>query len=380
MARALELADRVRGRTCPNPAVGAVIVRDGAIVGEGATEPAGGRHAEIVALTDAGPRAAGATLYVTLEPCCHHGRTPPCTEAVIAAGIAEVHAATHDPNPLVNTGGFATLEAAGIRVVVGERCAEARRINDGFAKHVTTGLPFVIAKWAMSLDGKIATVAGESRWISGEASRELVHDLRDRVDAVIVGVQTVIADDPALTVRLSEPRRSPLVRRCADGTGPLRVVIDSRARVPLSSRLLGPDLARGTVVMVTEAAPPERQDAIRTTGALVVVLPSWRERVDLRAAVEWLGRRGALSVLVEGGGELLASLLAADLVDEVHVFVASKVLGGPAPTPVRGTGVTALADAWQFQFTEVRPVGDDVLLVGRPREGDRLRGYWCSPE
>lgn len=376
MVRALELADRVRGRTSPNPAVGAVVVHDGIVVGEGATQPAGGKHAELVALEVAGDRARGATLYVTLEPCCHFGRTPPCTEAIVAAGITEVRAATHDPNPLVNGRGFAALEAAGIRVVVGERGDEARRMNDGFAKHVTTRRPFVTVKWAMTLDGKIATSTGHARWITGEPARHLVHDLRDRVDAILVGVQTVIADDPALTVRLPEGVR----RRAPRPYGPLRVVVDSTGRIPLESRLLGPELARGTIVAVTEAAPPEQRDAIARTGAEVVVLPAECGRVSLSALLGWLGERNVLSVLVEGGGEVIASLVETGLVDEIYAFVAPKIVGGQGPTPVRGWGVATMDDARRFHLLEVQQVGEDVLLVGRPVVQEGIQEYWCLRE
>lgn len=376
MARALELADRVRGRTSPNPAVGAVVVADGVVVGEGATQPAGGRHAECLALEAAGARARGATLYVTLEPCCHFGRTPPCTEAIIAAGIAEVHAATHDPNPLVNGKGFAALEAARVRVIVGERVDEARRTNDSFAKHVTTRRPFVTAKWAMTLDGKIATSAGHARWISSEPARHLVHDLRDRADAILVGVQTVIADDPALTVRLPAdvPRRSPRP------SGPLRVVVDSTGRIPLESRLLAPELARGTIVAVTEAASPERREALARSGAEIVVLSAERGRVNLSELLGWLGERNVLSLLVEGGGEVIASLVEAGLVDEIYAFIAPKIVGGEGPTPVRGCGVMTMDQARRMRLLEVNQVGEDVLLVGRLVTQEGIRDYWCLRE
>ncbi|MBI2940606.1 MAG: bifunctional diaminohydroxyphosphoribosylaminopyrimidine deaminase/5-amino-6-(5-phosphoribosylamino)uracil reductase RibD [Chloroflexi bacterium] len=372
MARALALADRVRGRTSPNPAVGAVVVRDGEIVGEGATQPPGLKHAEIVALEQARDRARGATFYVTLEPCCHFGRTGPCTEAIIVAGVAEVRAATIDPFPLVRGRGFQALEAAGIRVVVGERAEEARSLNAGFAKHVATGLPHVIAKWAMTLDGKIATVGGDSRWVSGEDARAVVHELRDRVDAVIVGVNTVIADDPRLTAR----RAAETDHRSLRLNAPLRVVVDSRARVPPASALLAPDLARGTVIAVSDAAPLDRRAALAATGAAVVVLPADAGRVDVVALLRWLGNAGVLNVLVEGGGELLASFFRRDLIDEVYAFVAPKVVGGRAPTPVGGDGVERMAQARPLEITCVQRVGQDLLVVGRPGSLSEARDYW----
>ena len=360
MARAIELADLARGRVSPNPAVGAVVVRDGRIVGEGYTRPPGGPHAEIVALREAGDLARGATLYTTLEPCCHHGRTPPCAEAIARAGIAEVRIAVLDPNPKVQGGGCRALEAAGVRIRVGERAAQAREMVEDFAKHILTGRPFVIAKWAMSLDGRIATASGDSKWITGPAARERVHQLRDVVGAIVVGVNTVLADDPQLTVRLPEgPARRPT------RVPPWRVVVDSRGRTPLRVRLLSDDLAERVIVATTTASPEVWRREVRARGARVLALPARDGRVELEALLTALGEEEVTSVLVEGGGTLLGSLFASRLVDKVYAFVAPRIVGGAsAPAPVGGPGVSALADSWQLRDVRMERVGDDVLVMG----------------
>jgi len=356
MARALELAARARGRTSPNPMVGAVLVRHGQIVGEGFHPKAGEPHAEIFALCQAGDRARGATLYVNLEPCCHYGRTPPCTEALIRAGVAEVHMAMEDPNPLVRGKGRAALEAAGIRVVVGEHEAEARQLNEAFIKYITTGRPFVTAKFAMSLDGKIATSTGESRWITGRAARRRVHELRDTSDALCVGVNTVLADDPRLTTRLDK----------AEVRHPLRVVLDSRGRAPLSARVFDPELPGRTVVATTQAMPQGHRSALEARGVEVWVLPSdGQGRVGLPALLDCLGEHEVTSLLVEGGGSVLASFFEGRLVDKVLAFVAPLIIGGrDAPTPVGGDGALHLADALRLERMSVERVGEDVLIVG----------------
>ncbi|HLA81781.1 MAG TPA: bifunctional diaminohydroxyphosphoribosylaminopyrimidine deaminase/5-amino-6-(5-phosphoribosylamino)uracil reductase RibD, partial [Thermoleophilia bacterium] len=295
MQRALDLGRLGLGRTSPNPAVGAIIVRDGEIVGEGFTQPAGSWHAEVMALRQAGEKARGATLYCTLEPCCHFGRTPPCTDSIIAAGIAEIHIATLDPNPLIGGKGAQRLEEVGIRIVVGEDQEQARRLIEAFAKHITTGLPFIIAKWAMTLDGTIATRTGDSKWITGEAARERVHQWRDTVDAILVGVDTVIADDPLLTARPSSLHgRAP-----RPSSKPTRVVADSRCRIPLSAKVLYPELGPGTIIATTELSAAATRERIERTGAQVAVLPSADGRLDLKALVQYLGGSEVTSVLVE---------------------------------------------------------------------------------
>lgn len=358
MRRALELAALSRGRTSPNPMVGAVIVRDGQIVGEGYHQRAGTPHAEIHALRAAGERSRGATLYVNLEPCNHYGRTPPCTEALIAAGIAEVHMAMLDPNPLVNGQGRARLEAAGLRTVVGECAEAAAELNEAFGTYITTGRPWVIAKFAASLDGKIATRTGESRWISGEASRRYTHELRDTVDAILVGASTVIADDPLLTTRL--PGRA--VRH------PLRVILDSAGRVPLSARVLDPTLPAQTLVATTTAMPAAKRQALETQRAQVVTLPPDAQgRVDLPALLTELGRRQVTSLLVEGGGTVLEAFFRGRLVHKAMVFLSPIIIGGrEAPTAVAGVGVAHLSEAPRLTRMRVEPLGEDLLISGYP--------------
>lgn len=360
MARALELADLARGRTSPNPPVGAVVVREGRVVGEGFTRPPGGPHAEVVALAEAGPLARGATLYSTLEPCCYHGRTPPCAAASAAAGVTAVHIAVLDPNPRVQGGGSQLLEGAGVLVRLGERAAAARELIEGFTRYVLAGRPLVVAKWAMSLDGKIAAASGDSRWISGSLARERGHQLRDVADAVVVGVGTVLADDPRLTVRLA-----PELDRRPARPQPWRVVVDSRGRTPLGAQLLGPELAPRTLLATTRAAPAAWRDEVRARGADALELPAREGRVDLDALLRALAERGLTSVLVEGGGALLGSLFAGRLVDRVYAFVAPKVLGGAgAPSPVGGPGVARAADAWPLRDVRVERLGEDLLVSG----------------
>jgi diaminohydroxyphosphoribosylaminopyrimidine deaminase/5-amino-6-(5-phosphoribosylamino)uracil reductase len=365
MARALALADEVRGRTSPNPAVGAVVVKDGHIAGEGATEPPGGRHAEIVALDTAGEAARDATLYVTLEPCCHQGRTPPCTDAIVRAGIAEVHFAHLDPDANVAGGGQAKLEATGIRVLVGEGKAEARRINEAYLKHRESGLPFVTAKFACSLDGKIASTSGDSRWVSGPETRVWSHQLRTRIDAIAVGVSTVLVDDPQLTARVEDSDGG---SRLAERQ-PLRVILDSRGRTPPEAKVL----SRGapTLVATTEASSEGWRGGIEEAGAKMAVLPTDEAgRVGLPALLELLGKSDVLTLLVEGGGVLLGSFFDNRLVDKVHAIIAPMIIGGEgAPTAVAGRGATRMAEALRLRNAEVERVGKDVLVTGYPMDG-----------
>lgn len=384
MRRALELAALGRGRTAPNPPVGAVVVRAGQIVGEGRHVAAGQPHAETVALAAAGPLARGATLFVSLEPCCHHGRTPPCTDAIVAAGVAEVRYAIEDPDPRVAGGGRRALVEAGVRVALGGSAdAEAAQaVLRGYLHRQRVGRPWVTAKYAMSLDGKIATRTGDARWISGETSRRHAHALRDRSDAVIVGIGTVLADDPRLTVRPAP----------ADGHQPHRVVLDSRLRMPLTAALAGPELAAGTTVAFAVPAPSAADsaaaDSADATGAAaaagaaealvergltLLALPSDPAgRVDLGALLEALGRRGYADVLVEGGGEVLAGLFALGLVDEVEACLAPIVVGGrTASTPIGGLGVERIEQAGRLRIVEVVRRDEDVWIVARP-SGPRM--------
>ena len=354
MRRALDLASGVLGSTSPNPNVGCVIVRDGEVVGEGATQPPPGPHAEVVALRGAAERARGATAYITLEPHSFLGRTPPCTDALIEAGVAAVRVATFDPNPQVSGRGVEQLRAAGIDVEVGDGEAQARRVAEAYLKHRATGLPFVIAKFAATLDGKIAAASGDSRWVAGEAARAWAHEFRTRVDAIMCGVNNVLLDDPQLTAR---PGGLPADRQ------PLRIVADSRGRTPLDARVLGP--GGRTLIATTAASPAEWRTAVERVGAEACLVPADGDgRVELRALMRLLGERGVLSLLVEGGGVLHASLFAAGLVDKVHAIVAPKIVGGTAYPAVAGAGVARMADAVTLRDVEVQRLGDDVTIVG----------------
>jgi diaminohydroxyphosphoribosylaminopyrimidine deaminase / 5-amino-6-(5-phosphoribosylamino)uracil reductase len=354
MRRALELAAGGRGYVEPNPMVGCVIVRGAEIIGEGWHRRFGGPHAEVEALRIAGPRSAGATMYVTLEPCCHQGKTPPCTEAVVAAGLTRVVVACRDPFPQVAGGGVTRLREAGIRVDVGLAEQEARVLNAPYFKLVETGRPWVIAKWAMTLDGKIATRTRQSRWISGEASRAIVHGLRGRVDAIVVGRETAARDDPQLTARPPGPRT------------PLRVVLDSRASLPTTSRLA--QTAGDVPVLVAVAAGAGDADRRRLADAGCELFECTGETPSERlvALLDELGRRRMTNVLVEGGGHVLGCFLDLGQIDEVHVFIAPKVFGGAeAPGPLAGRGVAEVTDGLQLDAPEIRPIGHDLYIHGR---------------
>ena len=363
MGQAIDLARQALGSTSPNPAVGAVLVREGAIVGRGATQPPGQAHAEVVALEEAREAARDATLYVTLEPCCHWGRTPPCTRAVIDAGVAEVVVAAADPNPVVAGRGIAELREAGIAVSMlpydSRERERAGELYEGFAKHVNTGLPFVTAKFAMSLDGKIATRTGDSKWVTGPEARALVQQMRRETDAVMVGIKTVLADDPALTAR--DGAGSPLARQ------PLRVALDSHCRMPVESQLL--HQPGQTLVYTTAAAPSESVQRLEEIGAEVLTLRATAVgQVCPADALADLGRRGIVNLLVEGGGLTLGSLFDAGLVDKVYAFVAPVIIGGiGAASPVEGTGAELMAHAMRLERTSVRQIGPDWLITGYPQ-------------
>ncbi len=356
MRRAVSLAGRALGSVSPNPAVGAVVVNDGVVVGEGWTQPPGQAHAEVVAVRQAGEKSAGAVLYTTLEPCNHHGRTPPCTDAIIDAGIAEVHAAVIDPNPQVTGGGLARLNDAGIKTVVGEDDQEARKVIEAYLKFVATGLPFVTAKFAMSLDGKIATRTGDSKWISGEDARRYDHGLRATSDAIMAGVDTVIIDDPQLTAR--DENGNPNDRQ------PLRVVVDSRGRTPLKARLLS-EPGR-TLVAVAGPDPADYARLATARAEVESVGVDENGRVDLTELLRRLGRdRDVTSLLAEGGGTLLGSLFDLDLVDKVVAFITPTIIGGrTAPSPVAGVGVERIANAIRLKRVEVMQFENDMAFIG----------------
>ena len=353
MRRAIALARKGAGWTNPNPLVGAVVVKEGRVIGEGYHERYGEAHAERNALVHCAEDAAGSTLYVTLEPCCHTGKQPPCVEAVIQAGIARVVVGSRDPNPLVAGKGNEQLRKAGIRVDEDVLRDECDALNPVFFHYITTRRPYVVAKWAMTLDGKIATHTGDSKWVSGEQSRADVHDLRHRLAAIMVGKGTVLADNPQLTARRSEPSNQPL-----------RVVADSRLDLPLDSALVQTAGEHPVLVATTAAAPRDRAEALQACGVEVVRVPDKAGKVDIPAVLDVLGERGVDSVLVEGGGSLHESFFADQLVDEVVVYVAPKVCGGAqAKTPVEGLGAEFMRDAMCFGAPRVVRCGDDVKLV-----------------
>ena len=355
MARALALAARGRGLTSPNPMVGALVIQDGAIVAERFHERAGGPHAEAAALADAGVRARGATLYVTLEPCNHVGRTPPCAEAVIRAGVGRVVAATSDPNPRVTGGGAAALRAASIEVSLGCLEREARALNEAFFTAMALRRPHVTAKWAMTLDGKIAAHDRRSRWITGEAARREAHRLRSESDAIVTGIGTVLADDPALTVRLEQPWPRE----------PYRVVVDGHARMPLDAAMLRAGTRARILVAVGEDAPAARVAALVASGVTVLQCKSHEGRVEVADLCAQLFGLDVIAMLLEAGSELTGAFVRAGLVDRVAAFVAPKLLGGAAaPTAAGGAGLP-LGDALRLAELTARPLGDDWLLEGR---------------
>lgn len=350
MRHALVLAERGRGRTAPNPVVGAVVVRGGKVVGEGWHRVLGGAHAEVEALAHAGRRARGATLYVTLEPCVHFGRTPPCTDALISAGIGRCVVALRDPDPRVDGRGLRRLRAAGIDVVVGVLAAEAGSQLAGYRRSHATGLPRITWKIAASLDGAIADASGHSRWITGSAARTDGHRLRAAADAIIVGAGTARADDPRLTVRHGVRGRSPL-----------RIVVDSRLRLPLTLKLYSRTLAERTVVACTADAPAARERALVARGVRVWRLPAVRDHVSPRALAARLAREGCHEVLLEGGATLGSAMFAAGLVQRIVLYGAPFVLGGGRSW---SSGLrTPLARAARGKVTHVTQVGDDLRVV-----------------
>jgi diaminohydroxyphosphoribosylaminopyrimidine deaminase / 5-amino-6-(5-phosphoribosylamino)uracil reductase len=360
MARALALASLGEGSVEPNPQVGCVIVRDGQIVGEGFHQQFGGQHAEVAALEAAGEAARGATVFVTLEPCCHQGKTPPCTDALLRAGVSRVVAAMHDPFAAVNGGGFAALEAAGVPCAVGLLAEEARRLTAPFRKLTNTGRPWIIAKWAMTLDGKIATRAGDSRWISSEASRAVVHQLRGRVDAIMVGSGTARADDPLLTAR---PADLADIKRKAT-----RIVVDSAASLSPKSRLAQTAADVPVILGTAEGAPVESCKKLAAVGIEIVRCAGSDHIQRMSTLLAELGRRQMTNVLVEGGGRLMGMLFEMRAIDELHVFIAPKIVGGDtAANPIAGAGADRIADALRLADITIEELGGDVYVHGRVR-------------
>jgi diaminohydroxyphosphoribosylaminopyrimidine deaminase/5-amino-6-(5-phosphoribosylamino)uracil reductase len=354
MREALRLAEKGRGFVEPNPLVGAVIVKQGKVIGRGYHREFGGKHAEVVALEScANPK--GATMYVTLEPCAHHGKTPPCTDAIIKAGIARVVAACRDQAPHVRGKGFAKLRRAGIEVDAGVLEDEALALNAPFFKLIATGIPYVTVKWAMTLDGKIATVTGDSAWISNEKSRQQVHKLRANMDAIVVGVNTVVRDDPLLTVRHARLKRAPV-----------RIVLDYAARTPLTSSLVQTSSSVGTMIVCAPDALRKRVNALEEAGCAVLKIEPRRGRlIDVKKLFEFLGKRHFTNLLVEGGGEVIASAFEDRLVDRVFAFVAPKIIGGrDAISPVEGVGIEEMPRAISLRDVKVHRIDTDLLIEG----------------
>ncbi len=353
MLRALDLARTALGRTSPNPPVGAVIVREGQIVGEGFHPRAGEPHAEIFALHQAANLAAGADIYVTLEPCSHQGRTGPCAEALIASGIKRAFVGTSDPNPLVAGQGIKRLQDVGIEVQIGLCAAECRELIAPFAWHIIHKSPYTLYKSAMTFDGQLATHAGDSRWVSGEESRRRVHSLRNQVDAIMVGVETILADDPQLTTRLAQ-----------GGRDPLRVVVDSRLRTPLQSRIVQQNSSAPTLIATTKQASPDRIAALQEAGCEILLLPEVGGQVSLPDLWRELGCRNIQLLLLEGGRTLAAAALSAGLINRLQVYIAPKLLGGAGLSGLfAGEGCALMKDALPLENLLVEKVGDDLLLT-----------------
>lgn len=353
MKRALLLARKGIGRTSPNPSVGCVIVKNGIIIGEGWHKKAGTFHAEVHALEQAGSNSKDAEVYVTLEPCCHTGKTPPCVNALIAAGVKRIFIGMTDPNPIVSGGGIKELKKAGIEVVCGVLEDECKILNRSFIKHITTGLPYMTYKCAMTLDGKIASVTGESRWISGELSRKFVHKMRSKSDAIMVGVDTIIADNPQLTVRHIK------------GRNPIRIIVDSTLRTPESVAVLSGELAKKTIIATTEKNP-QFHIRYQQSGATVLVCNTIDGKVDLFDLLKKLGKRGIQSILLEGGSRLAGEALRHGLIDECVFFYAPKVIGSDGFSPFAMTGVTSMSNSIHFSNISVRHIGDDTVITAYP--------------
>lgn len=353
MQKTLALAARGKGKTSPNPMVGALIVKKGKIVAQGYHKKAGTPHAEIVALKKAGPLSKGATLFVNLEPCCHTDkRTPPCTKSIIEAGIRKVVVAMIDPNPKVAGMGMRELRRAGIKTEVGIMRAEAKKLNEAFIKFITKKEPFVFLKIAQTIDGKIATAAGNSQWITGTKSREYVHRLRNDVDALLVGIGTVKKDNPSLDCRLK------------GGMNPFRIIVDSSLRIPPDAKLLNHKDGR-TIIATTEKANPTKISRLTARGARVLVIDSKHNRVDLRKLIKELGRLDITSVMIEGGSTVNASALSSGIVDKVLFFIAPKIIGGTDSLPsIGGKSPALLKSAYGLKHLISTAVGDDLLIEG----------------
>ena len=352
MKRALHLAEKGRGRTSPNPMVGAVLVKNGRVVGEGFHIQAGGAHAEILALRQAGEETTGATLYLNLEPCAHYGRTPPCAPAVIDAGVRRVVIGTEDPNPLVRGKGLESLRSAGVDVEIGVLEKACRRLNEAFCKYILKKEPFVILKVAATLDGKIAAREGDSKWISGEASRRLVHRFRNQVDGIVVGVGTIVKDDPMLTARIT------------GGRNPDRVILDSRLRIPENAKVIETSPSK-TIVATTELAPKDKRERLETKGVRILTLDSKEGRVSLKSCLSRLGEMEMVNVLVEGGSQVNGAFLDEGLIDKILLFLSPKLIGDHQAIGIfGGKGVGSIKEAISLNELRVRKIGGDLLVEG----------------
>lgn len=355
MRRALELAAKARGMTSPNPMVGAVLVKNGRVIGEGYHHGPGLPHAEIDAIANASEDVAGATIYVTLEPCCHEGKTPPCTDALIRHKISRVVAATVDPNPAVCKNGFTQLRKAGIQVDVGLCEEEARLLNEVFITSHSLRRPFIIAKWAMTLDGKIATETGHSRWITNDKSRGYVHELRSQVDAIMVGIGTVLVDNPMLNVRLENYQ----------GRQPKCIIMDGALRIPIRSKCLQSAPAGCCIIATTQSAPAEKVAQLRDAGHQVLVLRGRRGLLDVRDLIRELHNCGIQSILAEGGSGLHGNFFSRQLVDKVVAFIAPKIVGGDtAKSPISGWGVSLMNKAVKLEHMQTRMFDEDICVEG----------------
>ncbi len=364
MKRVLLLAEAGRGRTSPNPMVGAVLVKRGKVVGEGYHARIGEAHAEIVALRQAGEKAGGAVLYLNLEPCTHHGRTPPCAPQVVNAGVKRVVIGMEDPNPAVNGKGIETLRRSGLDVKVGVLGKECRRLNEAFCKYILKKEPFVMLKVAATLDGKIATRNGDSKWISGEASRRFVHKLRDQVDGVLVGIGTVLRDDPRLTARVKEGRE------------PYRIVLDSRLKIPEEAKVFEHSPSE-VILATTGSAPQDKIERLEKKGVRVLIAGSKKGRVDLKSCLSKLGEIGMMNLLVEGGSQVNGSFLDEGLIDKFLLFLSPKLIGDPQALGIfGGRGVSNLRETVALKDIRARKIGEDIFVEGYLEWGMRS----CSPE
>jgi len=353
MSLAIELSKKGIGYTNPNPLVGAVIVKDAQVIAQGYHRYLGGPHAEIDAFNHAIDDVTGSTMYVTLEPCSHHGRTPPCAEAIIEKKISKVVIGMTDPNPLVSGRGIQLLRDHGIEVITGILCSDVEKLNEIFIKFITTKLPFCIMKTAMSLDGKIATASGESKWITGELARKTVHKLRHQVSAIMVGIGTVIADNPSLTTRIDS----------TSGVDPHRIIVDTKGAIPLGATVFNLNSTAKTIIATTEIADPTKLDHLRHIGAEIIITPLKHGKVDLGYLMIKLGELGIDSVLLEGGSELNFSAVKEKIVDKVITFIAPKILGGKtAKTPVGGEGVTHLTEALLLDDMNIEIIDQDIKI------------------